>query len=85
MILTPKIQKAINLASKLHLGQMRKSDPELPYISHLFSVAWILSNYTMDKLNLYLFFADSSGNVEEIDWKTLKKLRDEKHGEKYPI
>jgi len=49
MELTEKIQKAIDLASKLHLGQMRKSDKDLPYISHLFSVAWILSNYTDDQ------------------------------------
>ena len=28
----------------------------------------------MDKLNLYLFFVDRSGIVEEIDWKKLKAL-----------
>jgi len=28
----------------------------------------------MDKLNLYLFFVDSKSNVEEIDWKTMKKI-----------
>lgn len=27
----------------------------------------------LDKLNLYIFFVDSIGQVEEIDWKTLKK------------
>ena len=46
MELTKKIQKAINLASKLHHGQIRKGDGELPYISHPFSVAWILNQYT---------------------------------------
>ena len=49
MKLTPKIQQAINLASRLHLGQARKGDSGLPYISHPFSVAWILSNYTEDE------------------------------------
>ena len=49
MKLTQKIQKAINLASRLHLGQVRKGDSGLPYISHPFSVAWILSNYTEDE------------------------------------
>lgn len=49
MKLTQKIQKAINLASRLHLGQTRKGDDGLPYISHPFSVAWILSNYTNDE------------------------------------
>jgi len=28
----------------------------------------------MDKLNLYLFFVNASGEVEEIDWKTMKKI-----------
>ena len=49
MKLTQKIQQAINLASRLHLDQVRKGDSGLPYISHPFSVAWILSNYTEDE------------------------------------
>ena len=49
MKLTQKIQKAINQASRLHLDQTRKGDSGLPYISHPFSVAWILSNYTKDE------------------------------------
>lgn len=49
MEITPKIQKAINLASKLHKGQMRKGDPYLPFIVHPYSVAWILTNYTDDE------------------------------------
>lgn len=49
MKLTQKIQQAINLTSRLHLGQVRKGDSGLPYISHPFSVAWILSNYTEDE------------------------------------
>lgn len=28
----------------------------------------------MDKLNLYLFFVDGFGGVEEIDWKKLKEM-----------
>ena len=31
----------------------------------------------MDKLNLYVFFVDSKSNVEEIDWKTMKKIKKE--------
>lgn len=49
MKLTPSIQKAINLASCLHAGQVRKGNDDLPYISHPYSVAWILSNYTKDE------------------------------------
>jgi (p)ppGpp synthase/HD superfamily hydrolase len=46
MKLTPKIQKAINLSSELHAGQVRKGDDNLPYISHPYSVA---CNYTNDE------------------------------------
>lgn len=45
MKLTNKIQKAINKASELHLGQTRKGGG-LPYIVHPFSVAWIASGFT---------------------------------------
>ncbi len=29
----------------------------------------------MDKLNLYIFFVDNSGEVEEINWKKLKEIK----------
>jgi len=29
----------------------------------------------MDKLNLFVFFVDSKGDVEEISWKIMKKLQ----------
>lgn len=47
--LTEKLQKAINTASRLHVGQVRKGDNDLPYVSHPFSVAWILRGYTKDE------------------------------------
>ncbi len=31
----------------------------------------------MDKLNLYLFFVDSFGVVEEIDWKKIRDIKNE--------
>ena len=37
------------MACRLHLNQVRKADEGLPYISRLFSVAWILSSYTDDE------------------------------------
>lgn len=49
MFFSLRFQKAINKASILHFGQMRKGDGNLPYISHPFSVAWILSQYTRDE------------------------------------
>ncbi|MEI6379195.1 MAG: HD domain-containing protein [Candidatus Falkowbacteria bacterium] len=49
MKLTPLIQKAINYAAKLHAGQVRKASIELPYISHPYSVAWIVADYCQDE------------------------------------
>ena len=48
MQLTPKIQKAIKTASEKHAGQVRQGDG-LPFIVHLFEVAWVLSNYSNDE------------------------------------
>ncbi len=46
---TPKIEKAIQKASSLHQNQVRKGGNKLPYITHLFSVFVILSEYTQDE------------------------------------
>jgi (p)ppGpp synthase/HD superfamily hydrolase len=43
---TPRIEKAIQIASNAHRKQTRKSDENMPYISHLISVFVILSQYT---------------------------------------
>ncbi len=48
MLLNPKIQKAIYVATREHRHQERKTN-ELPYIVHPFSVAWILSEQTKDE------------------------------------
>ena len=48
MKLTPKIQKAIVKASILHNEKRRKGDGS-PYITHPFSVAFILAHYTDDE------------------------------------
>jgi (p)ppGpp synthase/HD superfamily hydrolase len=48
MILTPKIQKAINFVAEKHFNQKRKGI-ELPYVVHPYSVAIILSNHTDDE------------------------------------
>lgn len=49
MKLTNKIQKALDLAIRLHAGQTRKTDKNIPYSSHVVAVAWILSEYTDDE------------------------------------
>lgn len=47
---TPKIEKAIKRATKIHHGQFRRANNEkLPAISHLYSVASIVSKYTEDE------------------------------------
>ena len=48
MLLNPKIQKAIYVATHQHRDQERKTT-DLPYIVHPFSVAWILSEQTKDE------------------------------------
>lgn len=45
MTFTPTIERAIRRASLLHNGQVRKAEKDLPYITHLFSVAALLSTY----------------------------------------
>jgi (p)ppGpp synthase/HD superfamily hydrolase len=50
--LTQRLRKAINTACRLHLNQVRKADEGLPYISHPFSVAWILSSYTDEEYTI---------------------------------
>lgn len=49
MKMTPKIEKAIRKAAVLHYGQTRKGEDDYPYITHPYSVAIILSNYTDDE------------------------------------
>lgn len=43
---TPKIENAIKTVSVLHKDQVRKGSAGLPYISHLFSVALLVREYT---------------------------------------
>lgn len=49
MIYTPKIEEAIQTAAILHKNQVRKGSEGYPYITHPFSVAVILSEYTNDE------------------------------------
>lgn len=48
MKLTPKVQKAVNMAAEKHFGQKRRGISR-PYVVHPFSVAVILSEYTDDE------------------------------------
>ena len=46
---TPRLEHAIRIASEYHDGQYRKDVKKLPYVSHVFTVATIVSNYTNDE------------------------------------
>lgn len=72
MKLTSKIQKAINVAAQLHLGQVRKSEDRLPYIVHPFAVAWILSDYTEDEeIVMAALLHDVLEDVEGYEFENL--------------
>lgn len=49
MIFTERINEAVKLACHLHRNQTRKDDHNTPYVSHLFSVAMILTTATEDE------------------------------------
>jgi len=47
--MSPRIEKAIEVAIRIHSGQMRKGDGVTPYVVHPISVAMILARYTNDE------------------------------------
>jgi (p)ppGpp synthase/HD superfamily hydrolase len=49
MTFTPRIEKTIRLASHLHRFQSRNDNQQTPYVSHLVSVAMLLSSATDDE------------------------------------
>ncbi len=49
MILTHRLQEAINAASRLHRDQIRKDGDKTPYISHVVGVMILLSSATHDE------------------------------------
>jgi (p)ppGpp synthase/HD superfamily hydrolase len=49
MILTSRLDEAFKLACRLHRNQTRNDDEKTPYVSHLMSVATILSQVTDDE------------------------------------
>ena len=81
MELTPIIEKAIRTAAFYHRNQNRKypgNFESMPYITHLFSVALILSNYTDDENTIAAGILHDS--IEDTDY-TVEKLENE-FGEK---
>jgi (p)ppGpp synthase/HD superfamily hydrolase len=46
---TYRIEQALRAATILHKNQVRKGSVPLPYVSHLFAVSMIVSDYTTDE------------------------------------
>lgn len=66
--LTPKIQKALIVATKLHWNQTRKGDG-LPYITHPYAVAFIVARYTHDEDTIAAaFLHDVLEDVQKDDY-----------------
>jgi (p)ppGpp synthase/HD superfamily hydrolase len=73
-----RIEQAIRAATILHDGQVRKGSLAIPYISHLFSVALLLKDYTEDEDTLIAAILHDT--IEDTDY-TFEELRDD-FGEK---
>ena len=71
MTLTPLIEKAIKTASILHDGQKRRGEKDFPYVTHLFSVAAILSEHTSDEETIVAGILHDS--IEDTPY-TMKEL-----------
>ncbi len=81
MQLTPNIERAIKKASILHDGQKRRGEKSFPYLTHLFSVATILSEYTRDEQViiaglLHDTIEDTDYTFEELEGEFGREVRD---------
>lgn len=72
MILTPRINEAIKLASRLHRDQVRKDISRTPYISHLIAVALLISSVTDDEDTIIAGLMHDS--LEDVKGYTYEKL-----------
>ena len=70
------IEKAIQVATNAHRKQTRKSDEDMPYISHLVSVLVILSEYTDDENVLIAGLLHDVLEDADPNEYTQQKLRD---------
>lgn len=68
---TPRLERAIKFAAQKHDGQLRIEKERLPYITHLISVAVLVSSHTDDEdciiaALLHDTLEDTKTSVEEI-------------------
>jgi len=71
---TYRIEQAIRAAAVLHKDQSRKSSRPFPYVTHLFSVATILLDYTKDED--VIIAALLHDTIEDTDY-TLDELNED--------
>lgn len=79
MILTHRLQEAINEASRLHRDQIRKDNLKTPYISHVVGVMILLSAATHDEDVLIAgllhdVLEDTDYSFEELEEKFGKRV-----------
>ena len=75
MLFTPRINHAIKLASQLHRNQTRKDSQHTPYVSHLFSVAMMLSRVTDEEDIIIAGLMHDS--LEDVPHYTYEKLTED--------
>lgn len=72
MIFTPRLDKAIKLATHLHRNQTRRDGDFTPYVSHLYSVAVILSEVTDDEdIIIAGLMHDSLEDIADYNYENL--------------
>lgn len=81
MILTHRLQEAINEASRLHRDQIRRDSLKTPYISHVVGVMILLSSATHDEDILVAgllhdVLEDTDYSKEEMEAKFGKRVTD---------
>lgn len=72
MILTHRLQEAINEAARLHRDQIRKDSLKTPYITHLVGVMILISSATHDEDVLVAGLLHDA--LEDVDGYTPEKL-----------
>lgn len=75
MKLTPRLQHALEVASRLHRNQTRRDKEKTPYVSHLYSVMLLVAEVTNDEDTLIGALMHDS--LEDVPDFTEKQLAEE--------
>ncbi len=69
-----RIEQAIRAAAVLHKGQVRRGQTPLPYVTHLYAVAFIVADYTNDEDTIIAALLHDT--IEDTDY-TQEELQDD--------